>query len=82
MIKNYIWHLLSVNSPLNSGAAIAAKAFMMLCLYGVSDIATGFFGKDLVVSGTIYGVFTSIVFAGFFKESYDNKNGVKPEQND
>ena len=37
MVKNFIWHLLSVKSPLNSGAGIAFMAFIMVCLYGIAD---------------------------------------------
>lgn len=77
MIKNFIWHLLSVKSPLNSGSGIAFMAFIMACLYGVADIFTGIFGKDLNVSNVVYGLFGSIIFAGFFKESFDSYKGNK-----
>jgi len=77
MLKNFIWHLLSVKSPLNSGAGIAFMAFIMVCLYGIADIFTGVLGKDLAVSNMVYGLFGSIIFAGFFKESFDSFKGNK-----
>jgi hypothetical protein len=82
MIKNYIWHLLNVKSPINSGIAIGFKAFLMMCLFAMADIFTGLFGKDLTVSSMIYGSFTSVVFAGFFKELYENSKGNKNLNNE
>lgn len=66
MIKNFIWHLLSDKSPLNSALAIGLGAFIMMCIFALSDIGTGFLGRDLVVSDTIYHSFVAIVFAAFF----------------
>ena len=77
MIKNFIWHLLSDKSPLNGGIAIGVGAFIMMCVFAVSDIGTGLFQKDLVVSDTIYHSFVAIVVAAFFKCLYENIKGNK-----
>ena len=77
MLKNFIWHLLSDKSPLNAAIAIGVGAFLMMCIFAVSDIGTGLFQKDLVVSDTIYHSFVAIVFAAFFKSVYENVKGNK-----
>ena len=82
MIKNFIWHLLSDKSPLNSALAIGLGAFIMMCIFALSDIGTGFLGRDLVVSDTIYHSFVAIVFAAFFKSLYENVKVNKNIQNE
>jgi len=82
MIKNFIWHLLSDKSPLNSALAIGLGAFLMMCVFALSDIGTGLLGKDLVVSDTIYHSFVAIVFAAFFKSLYENIKGNKNIENE
>ena len=77
MIKNFIWHLLSDKSPLNGAIAIGVGAFIMMCVFAVSDIGTGLFQKHLVVSDTIYHSFVASVFAAFFKSLYENIKGNK-----
>lgn len=82
MIKNFIWHLFSDKSPLNAAVAIGVGAFLMMCIFAVSDIGTGLFQKDLVVSDTIYHSFVAIVFAAFFKSTYENVKGNKNLNNE
>jgi hypothetical protein len=54
----------------------------MMCIFALSDIGTGFLGRDLVVSDTIYHSFVAIVFAAFFKSLYENIKGNKNIQNE
>ena len=82
MIKNFIWHLLSDKSPLNSALAIGLGAFIMMCIFALSDSGPGLLGRDLVVSDTIYHSFVAIVFAAFFKSLYENVKGNKNIQNE
>jgi hypothetical protein len=62
--------------------AIGLGAFIMMCIFALSDIGTGFLGRDLVVSDTIYHSFVAIVFAAFFKSLYENIKGNKNIQNE
>ena len=82
MIKNFIWHLFSDKSPLNAAIAIGVGAFLMMTMFALADIGTGLVQKDLVVSDTIYHSFVAIVFAAFFKSTYENVKGNKNLNNE
>jgi hypothetical protein len=82
MIKNFIWHLFSDKSPLNGAIAIGVCAFVMMCVFAIADIGTGLVQKDLLVSDTIYHSFVAIVFAAFFKSTYENVKGNKNLENE
>lgn len=74
--------MFSDKSPLNGAIAIGVCAFVMMCVFAIADIGTGLVQKDLLVSDTIYHSFVAIVFAAFFKSTYENVKGNKNLENE
>lgn len=53
------------NNDINEKNVVGFLSFAMMVLFAVADIATGFFGKDLVVQEFIYNSFVIITLGSF-----------------
>ena len=53
------------NNDLNEKAIVGFIAFLIMCLFALLDLITGYTGKDLVINETIYNAFTWIVIGCF-----------------
>ena len=49
----------------NEKAIVGFIAFIVMCLFALLDLITGYTGKDLVINETIYNAFTWIVIGRF-----------------
>tara|TARA_B110000858_G_C17790147_1_gene469451 strand:+ start:1975 stop:2349 length:375 start_codon:yes stop_codon:yes gene_type:complete len=53
------------NNHFNEKAIIGFASFFMMVMFGVVDLVTGFAGKDLVISDTIYTSFVVVTLGSF-----------------
>ena len=53
------------NNDWNEKAIVGFIAFLVMCLFALLDLVTGYTGKDLVINETIYNAFTWIVIGCF-----------------
>ena len=53
------------NNDWNEKAIVGFIAFLIMCLFALLDLITGYTGKDLVINETIYNAFTWIVIGCF-----------------
>ena len=49
----------------NEKSIVGFIAFMIMCLFALLDLLTGYTGQDLVINETIYKAFTWIVIGCF-----------------
>jgi hypothetical protein len=77
MIKNFFWHFFSDKSPLNGTVVIGFLAFSIMALFAIADVATGLFGKDLVINDVVYNAFTIIVGGAFLGAGASSVMGNK-----
>ena len=53
------------NNDWNEKAIVGFIAFLVMCLFALLDLVTGYTGKNLVINETIYNTFTWIVIGCF-----------------
>ena len=53
------------NNDINEKSVVGFASFFMMTIFAIVDLATGYFGKDLVINETIYDSFTWIVIGCF-----------------
>ena len=52
-------------NDINEKSVVGFASFAIMVLFALADIATGFFGKDLVISEFIYNSFVVITLGSF-----------------
>ena len=60
-----MWSIFKDNNDWNEKAIVGFIAFMIMCVFALLDLLTGYMGKDLVINETIYNAFTWIVIGCF-----------------
>ena len=67
MKKKFIsmWSIFKDNNDWNEKAIVGFIAFLIMCIFALLDLITGYTGKDLVINETIYNAFTWIVIGCF-----------------
>ena len=53
------------NNDYNEKSIVGFSAFAMMALFAIADIATGWFGKDLVINEFIYNSFIIVTLGSF-----------------
>ena len=67
MKKKFIamWSIFKDNNDWNEKAIVGFIAFLIMCIFALLDLITGYTGKDLVINETIYDSFTWVVLGCF-----------------
>tara|TARA_A100001515_G_scaffold142664_1_gene142000 strand:- start:724 stop:942 length:219 start_codon:yes stop_codon:yes gene_type:complete len=60
-----MWSIFKNNNDWNEKTIVGFIAFLVMCLFALLDLITGYTGKDLVINETIYNAFTWIVIGCF-----------------
>lgn len=53
------------SNDINEKSVVGFASFVVMVLFAVIDLATGYFGKDLVINEFIYNSFVYIVLGSF-----------------
>jgi len=52
-------------NDINEKAVVGFASFVVMVLFAVTDLVTGYFGKDLVINETVYNSFVIITLGAF-----------------
>ena len=63
MIKKFktMWSIFKDNNEWNEKNVVGFIAFLIMVMFALLDLLTGYLGKDLVINETIYDSFTWVV---------------------
>ena len=53
------------NNDINEKSVVGFSAFAIMTVFALVDLATGYFGKDLVINEAIYNSFVMVVLGCF-----------------
>jgi|TARA_B100000780_G_scaffold122455_1_gene85852 hypothetical protein len=53
------------NNDINEKSVVGFASFFMMTIFAIVDLATGYFGKDLVINEFIYNSFVIITLGSF-----------------
>lgn len=71
------------NNSINEKSVVGFLAFVMMVLFAVADIVTGYLGRDLVINEFIFNAFLWLVLGSFGIGSIDkwiNKGKEETEE--
>jgi hypothetical protein len=82
-MKKFFNQLFCDSNSINEKSVVGFIAFLMMCMFAVADIITGFLGQPLVVNEFIFNSFLILVLGSFAIGSVDkfiNKKHVSDEE--
>jgi ABC-type uncharacterized transport system permease subunit len=68
------------SNDINEKAVIGFMSFLVMVIFAIADIATGYFGKDLVVNEFIFNSFMILTLGAFGFSSIDKFTNTKKQQ--
>jgi hypothetical protein len=83
-MKKFLSKLFNDNNSINEKSVVGFLAFVIMCVFAVADIITGYIGKDLVVNEFIFNSFLILVLGSFGIGSIDkwiNKSKGEESEN-
>jgi hypothetical protein len=63
--KNNMWSIFKNNNEWNEKNVVGFIAFLVMVLFALLDLLTGYLGEDLIINETIYDSFTWVVLGCF-----------------
>lgn len=81
-MKKFFKSLFNDNNSINEKSLIGFLAFVMMIVFAIADIVTGYMGKDLVINEFIFNSFLWLTLGCFGIASIDkyiNKNKGEDE---
>lgn len=78
-MKNFFKQLFSDSNTINEKSVVGFMAFVMMSLFAVADIVTGFMGMPLLINEFIFNSFLIIVLGSFAIGSVDKYVNKKHE---
>ena len=76
-MKKFFNQLFSDNNAINEKSVVGFMAFIMMILFAVADIVTGFMGMSLLVNEFIFNAFLVLVLGSFAIGSIDKFTNKK-----
>ena len=70
-MKKFLSKLFNDNNTINEKSVVGFLAFVMMIIFAMADIVTGYVGKDLVINEFIFNSFLWIVLGSFGIGSID-----------
>ena len=70
-MRNFFKQLFCDSNTINEKSVVGFIAFVMMCLFAVADIITGFMGMPLVINEFIFNSFLILVLGSFAIGSVD-----------
>lgn len=70
-MKKFLSNLFNDNNTINEKSVVGFLAFVMMALFAIADIVTGYLGKDLVINDFIFNAFLWLVLGSFGIGSVD-----------
>jgi hypothetical protein len=76
-MKKFFNQLFCDNNSINEKSVVGFAAFVMMILFAIADVITGFLGKELVVNEFIFNSFLILVLGSFAIGSIDKYTNKK-----
>ncbi len=73
--------LFSDNNHINEKSVIGFASFLIMTIFAIADIVTGYFGKELVITDFIFNSFLIMTLGSFGIASVDKYINAKKETN-
>ena len=76
-MKKFFSELFNDENSINEKSVVGFLAFIMMSIFAIADIVTGYLGQDLVINEFIFNAFMWLVLGSFGIGSVDkwiNKN--------
>ena len=70
-MKKFLAELFNDSNSINEKSVVGFLAFVMMVLFALADIITGYIGKDLVINEFIFNAFLWLVLGSFGIGSID-----------
>jgi hypothetical protein len=70
-MKKFFSELFNDDNSINEKSVVGFLAFVMMVLFALADIITGYLGKDLVINEFIFNAFMWLVLGSFGIGSVD-----------
>lgn len=70
-MKNFFKTLFNDNNTINEKSVIGFLSFMVMVVFAIADIITGYLGKDLVINEFIFNSFLIMTLGAFGIASID-----------
>lgn len=81
-MKKFFASLFDDNNTINEKSVIGFISFLVLIAFAISDIVTGYYGKDLVVNEFIFNAFMIITLGCFGISSVDKFTNSKKQKSE
>ena len=72
--------IISDENTINEKSLVGFLSFVVMVLFAVTDLVTGYFGKDLVINETVYNSFVIITLGAFGIAEAGKMFGGKKEE--
>ena len=66
-----MWDLFKDKNEINEKNIIGFASFILMVMFAVTDLITGFCGKELVINNTIYNSFVFVTLGCFGISSFE-----------
>mgnify|MGYP003154523052 CR=1 FL=1 len=73
-----MWSIFKDNNEWNEKNVVGFIAFLVMVLFALLDLLTGYLGKDLVINETIYDSFTWVVLVSLALKNSQKNNYIIP----
>jgi hypothetical protein len=70
-MKKFLSQLFNDSNTINEKSVVGFMAFIMMIIFAVADIVTGYLGQDLVINEFIFNSFLWLVLGSFGIGSVD-----------
>jgi len=81
-MKNFFKTLFNDDNSINEKSVVGFSAFVMMSLFAIADIITGYLGEELVINEFIFYSFLILVLGSFAIGSVDKFVNKKHGSND
>jgi positive regulator of sigma E activity len=81
-MANFFRELFSDDNSINEKSVIGVSSFVVMIIFAVFDIITGYLGKDLVINETIFNAFLIMTLGAFGIASVDKYINKKSSSKD
>jgi hypothetical protein len=81
-MKNFFKTLFNDDNSINEKSVVGFSAFVMMSLFAIADIITGYLGEELVINEFIFNSFLILVLGSFAIGSVDKFVNKKHGSND
>ena len=70
-----MWKLFKDENDINEKAIVGFTSFIIMVIFALADLITGYFGEDLVINEVIYNSFVIVTLGSFGISSIEKIKG-------